>query len=72
MSAWVELLGGGGIVAALGMIGATFVRVGRVMQRLDDLGERMIRVERWQDGVDAFGRSLIEPQRPVWRGRPVR
>jgi hypothetical protein len=51
MSAWLAALGGGGIVAALGGITATFVRVGRLLQNVDDLGDRVSRIEHRQDTI---------------------
>jgi hypothetical protein len=63
---WVTLLGGGGIVAALAGISATFVRVGRLLQKVDDLGDRVQRLE---------DRTPLPPPvsgRPTWQPRPAR
>ena len=45
MAVWAELLGGGGLVAALGGITAIFIRLGRTLERLDLIEQRMTRLE---------------------------
>jgi len=67
MSWWIELLGGGGIVAALGGIGATFIRVGRFIEHLESLDERVARLE---DRMDRRANGTTPS--PTWRGRPAR
>lgn len=50
LSGWLVALGGSGIVVTLGGVLATFIRVGRLLERIDSIEDRLDRLERWQDG----------------------
>jgi len=71
---WVEFLGGGGIVTTLAGVTAVFVRLGRLLERLDLVDERLGRLENRQGGGNGWvgGPPPSAPPTPSWRTRPAR
>ena len=51
LPAWVQFLGGTGIIATLSGVTAVFVRLGRGLQRLDDIEARISRLEARMDAA---------------------
>ena len=64
----------GGIIATLSAITAVFVRLGRLLERLDLVDERLGRLENRQGGGNGSvrGPPPSAPPNPSWRVRPAR